>query len=312
MRQWADLMRRCSRELEPAGPLFISCRNTDRYSHHGPKLARRPKRLHSEREKGEEANAKLCCEGGARKSPLFQGWQLARVCAWLRGWVAATTGHIVSHRLSIGSWGVRRCEASFAHRLGIAHTRLVAWRLALPAQAMLASAPRAPSCQVANRRSRSEAAMAAPIGQEKRAKPDASDSDVLRAVAVGGAAAGRRSGAAQREERVGILPAHRPHLKRSFPPHLHLALALALCLVLSNAMAYRNGAQPSSGNSPLPQQARSLPHVQQPTNQMAYGAQYAAPMGYNMNIPNNHGPLAYGFSAAGQGGFAQSQGEFLP
>ncbi len=77
-------------------------------------------------------------------------------------------------------------------------------------------------------------------------------------------------------------------------------------------MAYRNGAQPNSGNSPLPQQARSLPHVQQPTNQMAYGAQYAAPMGYNMNIPNNHGPLNYGFSAAGQGGFAQSQGEFVP
>lgn len=72
-------------------------------------------------------------------------------------------------------------------------------------------------------------------------------------------------------------------------------------------MAYRNGA---AGQSPLPQQARALPHVQQPTNQMAYGAQYAAPMGYNMvNAPSpNQGPVAYGYTAAGQGGFAQSQG----
>jgi len=71
-------------------------------------------------------------------------------------------------------------------------------------------------------------------------------------------------------------------------------------------MAQRNGA-PNPGQSPLPQ-AHALPQVQQPTNQMAYGAQYAAPMGYNMNLASNHGPVAYGFSAAGQGGFAQSQG----
>ncbi|TKY85548.1 hypothetical protein EX895_005710 [Sporisorium graminicola] len=70
-------------------------------------------------------------------------------------------------------------------------------------------------------------------------------------------------------------------------------------------MAYRNGV-PHSGQSPLPQ-ARALPQVQQPTNQMAYGAQYAAPMGYNMNLASNHGPVGYGYSAAGQGGFAQSQ-----
>lgn len=75
-------------------------------------------------------------------------------------------------------------------------------------------------------------------------------------------------------------------------------------------MAYRNGV-PHSGQSPLPQ-ARALPQVQQPTNQMAYGAQYAAPTGYNMNLASNQGPVGYGYNAAGQGGFAQSQGELSP
>ena len=77
-------------------------------------------------------------------------------------------------------------------------------------------------------------------------------------------------------------------------------------------MSYRNGV-PQGGQSPNPSNQR-LPHVQQPTNQMAYGAQYAAPVGYNINLAGGpHSPqgapmVGYGYSAAGQGGFAQSQG----